>query len=75
MNYNARTTAGAGMCPATQDLRESIKQDICSLINSSVPLALGAAYLNMSDPTQTCNAIVYACQDQFVLRCRACLCD
>ena len=59
------------MCPDTQNLRGSIKQDIRSLINSSVLPVLGtglgygacrcggpgwrrAAYLNMSDPTQTC---------------------
>jgi hypothetical protein len=59
------------MCPDTQDLRETIEQDIRSLINDSVLSALGtgsgyracgcggpgwrrAAYLNMSDPTQTC---------------------
>ena len=73
VNYNARSTAGAGvgMCPATQDLTESIKEDIRSLINNSVLPALAAepryracgcggpgwrrvAYLDMSDPTQTC---------------------
>ena len=65
------------MCPPSQDVRESIKQDIHSLINSSVLPAFmtqnqtqirpgyGAcgcggrgwkrtAYLNMTDPTQTC---------------------
>ena len=62
------------MCPATQNQRASIKQDIRSLINNSVLSALTiqrigsgngacgcggpgwrrAAYLNMSDPTQTC---------------------
>ena len=62
--------AGAGMCPDTQDLREAIEQDIHSLINSVLSaLGTGpgygacgcggtgwrrAAYLNMSDPTQTC---------------------
>ena len=73
VNYNARSTAGAGvgMCPATQDLTKSIKEDIRSLINNNVLPTLtsgpgyGAcgcggpgwrrvAYLNMSDPTQTC---------------------
>jgi hypothetical protein len=73
LNYSAKLTAGdgAGMCPDTQDLRETIQQDIRSLINSNVLSALGtgsgygacgcggpgwrrAAYLNMSDPTQTC---------------------
>ena len=75
VNYNARSVAGAraGMCPDTQNLRESISQNIHSLINSSVLPAIlpqnrsghgacgcggpgwrRAAYLNMSDPTQTC---------------------
>ena len=73
LNYSAKSVAGAGagMCPNTQDLRGSIKQDISSLINSSVLPVLGtgtghgacgcggpgwrkAAYLNMSNPTQTC---------------------
>ena len=42
VNYNVVSIggAGAGMCPATQDLRESIKQNIRSLINSSVLPAL-----------------------------------
>ena len=70
--YNVRSVAGAGtgMCPDTQNLTESIKQDIRSLISSSVLPALTrrghgacgcdgpgwrrAAYLNMPDPTQTC---------------------
>ena len=70
VNYNARSIAGAEaeVCPETQNLRESMKQDIRSLINNSVlPSLRGhgacgcggpgwrrAAYLNMSDPTQTC---------------------
>ena len=73
VNYNARSVAGAGaeICPDTQNVMESIKQDIHSLINGSVLAVLGAgpghgacgcgglgwrraAYLNMSDPTQTC---------------------
>ena len=83
LNYSARSVAGAGagMCPDTQGLRDSIKQNIHSLINNSVLPALmaqnqtqtvlviglghgacgcgglgwrRAAYLNMSDPTQTC---------------------
>ena len=59
---------GAGTCPATQNLIESVEQDIRSVIRSSVlPAFLGygacgcggpgwrrVAYLNMSDPTQTC---------------------
>ena len=42
LNYTLRSAAGAGagMCPATQDLREAIEQDIHSLINSSVLSAL-----------------------------------
>ena len=42
LNYSGRSVAGAGagMCPDTQDLREDIQQDICSLINSSVLSAL-----------------------------------
>ena len=70
VNYNARSTAGAGtgMCPDTQGVVEGVKQDIHSLINISVLPALRrfgacgcgrpgwrrAAYLNMSDPMQTC---------------------
>ena len=70
VNYNARSIAGAGVevCPATQNLRASMKQDIYSLISNVLPTirpghgACGcggpgwrkAAYLNMSDPTQTC---------------------
>ena len=62
--------AGAGMCPDTQNLRKAIEQDIRSLINSVLSaLGTGpghggcdcggygwrrAAYLNMSDPIQTC---------------------
>ena len=60
--------ARAGVCPATQNQRESIEQLIHSFINNSVlPSIRGheacgcgglgwkrAAYLNMSDPTQTC---------------------
>ena len=58
-----RSVVGAGgMCPDTQDLREAIQQDIDSLINRPGYGACGcggpgwrrAAYLNMSDPTQTC---------------------
>ena len=58
--------AGAEVCPATQDQVESIRLEIDSLINSvllpSIQRTCGcggpgwrrAAYLNMSDPTQTC---------------------
>ena len=71
VNYNPRSIAGAGagICPETQDLRESMKQDIHSLINNSVLPVLNpeheacgcgghgwrrAAYLNVTDPMQTC---------------------
>ena len=69
VNYNATLIAGAGagVCPATQDLIETIRQDINSLINSVLPVLKAGfacdcggpgwrrvAYLNMSDPTQTC---------------------
>ena len=83
LNYSGRSVAGAGagVCPDTQGLRDSIKQNIHSLINNSILPALmaqnqtqtvpgigpghgacgcggpgwrRAAYLNMSDPTQTC---------------------
>ena len=79
VNYNIRSIT-VGICPATQGVVESIRQDIRSLINTSVLPALitrnqtqtenirpgygtcgcggpgwrRAAYLNMSDPTQTC---------------------
>ena len=61
--------AGAGVCPATQDHVEQISQGIDSLIRSVLLPTLNpgyracgcggpgwrrAAYLNMSDPTQTC---------------------
>ena len=69
LSYNAQSiAAGVGICPSTQYLREGIDEDLHSLINSSVLPALRgygacgcggpgwrrAAYLNMSDPTQTC---------------------
>ena len=67
LNYSGRSVAGAGagMCPDTQDHVERIRQGIDSLIESVVlplirPYGCGgpgwrrAAYLNMSDPTQTC---------------------
>ena len=68
--YNMRSITGtkAGLCPTTQGVVESIRQDIDSFINNSVlPSLRGygacgcsspgwkrAACLNMSDPTQTC---------------------
>ncbi len=66
LNYSVTSVeAGAGVCPATQDHMERIRQGIHSLIKSVVPTlnracSCGgpgwrrAAYLNMSDPTQTC---------------------
>ena len=68
LNYNSRSVAGAGagICPDTQDHVERIRQGIDSLFESVVlptlnrPCICGgpgwrrAAYLNMSDPTQTC---------------------
>ena len=67
-SYNTSSTelSGAGFCPSTEKLREKIKQDVNLFLNSSVvpiltrPCSCGgpgwrrAAYLNMSDPTQTC---------------------
>ena len=66
--HNLRSTAGAGagMCPDTQDHVERIRQGVDSLIESvglsilNRPCICGgpgwrrAAYLNMSDTTQTC---------------------
>ena len=68
LNYSLTSVAGtgAGMCPATQDHVERIRQGVDSLIKSVVPSTLTrqcdcgghgwrrAAFLNMSDPTQTC---------------------
>ena len=70
VNYNATLIAGAGagICPAVQSVVERIRQDIDSLINDTTlwtgpgygacgcggPGWRRAAYLNMSDPTQTC---------------------
>ena len=80
VGYNVRSVTGSGageQCPATQNVRETIKQDLCSLINNTVLPALATqnqtqtgntsqicgcggpgwrrvAYLNMSDPAQTC---------------------
>jgi hypothetical protein len=49
LNYSAKLTAGdgAGMCPDAQDLRETIEQDIRSLINSNVLSALGTAWIRI----------------------------
>ena len=68
LNYTLRSVAGAGagMCPDTLDHVERIRQEIDSLFESVVlptlnrPCICGgsgwrrAAYLNMSDPIQTC---------------------
>ena len=63
LNYSLVSVKAGGVCQATQDKVESIRQGIDSLINRSLLPALGAcggpewrraAYLNMSDPTQTC---------------------
>ena len=68
LNYNLTSIVGGddtGKCPAMQYKIRSIRQDIDSLINTSVlpalrPFGCGGpgwrrvAYLNLSDPTQTC---------------------
>ena len=63
LNYSLVLVKAGGVCQATQDKVESIRQGIDSLINRSLLPALRAcvgpewrraAYLNMSDPTQTC---------------------
>ena len=68
LNYSLMSVAGAGagVCPDTQDHMEQIRQGIDSFFESVVlptlnrPCICGgpgwrrAAYLNMSDPTQTC---------------------
>ena len=68
-NTSSIELSGAGFCPPTKELREKIKQDVEMFLNNSVLPALfpnhgacscggygwrRAAYLNMSDPTQTC---------------------
>jgi hypothetical protein len=57
---------GSGVCPSTKKLREMINKDVISFLNGSVASTLEkkcgcggpewrkVAYLNMSDPTQTC---------------------
>ena len=65
VRYSIRsiTETRADLCPTTQGVIESIRQDVLSLINNRpgyVACGCGgpgwrrAAYLNMSDPTQTC---------------------
>ena len=65
-NTSSIELSGAGFCPSTEKLREKIREDVVAFFNSSVvpmlsrPSSCGgpgwrrAAYLNMSDPTQTC---------------------
>ena len=68
-NYEVRSIAATenGVCPDTQELRESIHQDIVVLLNQTSGKSVGqrpcgcggpgwrrVAYLNMSDTTQTC---------------------
>ena len=67
-NTSSIELSGAGFCLSTEELREMIKRDVYIFLNSSVvPVFRGygacgcggygwrrAAYLNMSDPTQTC---------------------
>ena len=67
-NISSIEWSGAGYCPSTQKPREKIRQDVDLFLNNTVLPALGghgacgcggygwrrAAYLNMSDPTQTC---------------------
>ena len=65
-NTSSIELSGAGFCPSTEKLRKMIKEDIDTFLNSRVvpmlirPCGCGgpgwrrAAYLNMSDPTQTC---------------------
>ena len=65
-NTSSIELSGAGFCPSTEKLRKKIKEDVNLFLNSSVVPILTrlcncggpgwrrAAYLNMSDPTQTC---------------------
>ena len=66
-NVSSIELSGAGFCPSTQKLREKIKQDVDLILNNSVVPTVTrtcdgcgsrgwrrVAYLNMSDPTQTC---------------------
>ena len=69
-NTSSIELSGAGFCPLTEKLRDRIKQDVDVFLNSSVlpkiiatrgscacsgPGWRRAAYLDMSDPTQTCS--------------------
>ncbi len=64
-NIRSKSGSGVGLCPNTQDLVESIRLSFMN--NTVLPVIIGreaygcggpgwrkAAYLNMSDPTQTC---------------------
>ena len=66
-NLSSIELSGAGYCPSTEKLRVKIKHDVYLFLNNTVlpVLSHGAcgcggpgwrrtAYLNMSDPTQTC---------------------
>jgi hypothetical protein len=68
-NLSSIELNGSGFCPSTEKLREKINRDIQQFINNGVLPILSpghgacgcgghgwrrAAYLNMSDPTQTC---------------------
>ena len=62
-NLSSIEPNGAGFCPSTQQQREKISHDVQLFINNNLPPKLCVcggpgwrriAYLNMSDPTQTC---------------------
>jgi hypothetical protein len=57
-NFSSIEPSGAGLCSSTERLREKIHEDVELFVTGSVacggPGWRRAAYLNMSDPTQTC---------------------
>ena len=68
-NISSIELSGLGFCPSTEKLREKIRHDVVLFINNNAaPIVWAinrgygcggpgwrrAAYLNMSDPTQTC---------------------
>ena len=64
-NFSSIEKSGAGVCSSTEKLREKIHKDVELFVTSGTvqltrPCGCGgpgwrrAAYLNMSDPTQTC---------------------
>ena len=65
-NFSSIEPSGARVCSSTEKLREKIHKDVELFVTSSVVPTLSrpcdcggpgwrrAAYLNMSDPTQTC---------------------